>query len=206
MRILSLLLFFFSLNLAAQQELSKEEVAQFQEKMMAKANELETLQANFIQTKSMEMIADETVSRGKIYYQNPGKLKWKYTEPQDYIILFIEGKLHINDAGDKSVRNTASSKLFGKIANLIIGSVNGKLLQDNENFDISYFKENDNIIAVIIPKDEHLSQMFSEIQMQFNAEKVVEKVSLMEESGDATVIEFSEIQWNKDIPSSVFQP
>ncbi|MDX1720967.1 MAG: outer-membrane lipoprotein carrier protein LolA, partial [Salegentibacter mishustinae] len=74
------------------------------------------------------------------------------------------------------------------------------------NFDISYFKENDNIIAVIIPKDEHLSQMFSEIQMQFNAENLVGKVSLMEESGDATVIEFSEIQWNKHIPSSVFQP
>jgi outer membrane lipoprotein carrier protein len=154
----------------------------------------------------MEMIADETVSRGKLYYQNPEKLKWKYTEPQDYVIILIEGELHINDAGDKSVRNTASSKLFSKIANLLTGTISGKLLQENENFNFSYLKENENIIAVIIPRDEHLKQMFSEIHMQFNAENLVEKVSLMEESGDATVIEFSEIQWNKDIPSSVFQP
>jgi len=206
MRILSLLFLFFSLNLFAQQELSETEIAQFQGKMIAKANELKTLQANFIQTKKMEMITDETVSRGKLYYQNSEKLKWEYTEPQDYVIFLISDELHINDAGDKSVRNTASSKLFGKIAKLITGTISGKLLQDNENFNFSYFKENDKIIAVIIPKDKHLKQMLSEIQMQFNAESLVEKVSLMEESGDATVIEFSEIQWNKEIPPSVFQP
>ncbi|SKB32992.1 outer membrane lipoprotein carrier protein [Salegentibacter holothuriorum] len=206
MRILSLLFLFFSLNLFAQQEISETEIAQFQGKMIAKANELKTLQANFIQTKKMEMITDETVSRGKLYYQNSEKLKWEYTEPQDYVIFLISDELHINDAGDKSVRNIASSKLFGKIAKLITGTISGKLLQDNENFNFSYFKENDKIIAVIIPKDKHLKQIFSEIQMQFNAESLVEKVSLIEESGDATVIEFSEIQWNKEIPPSVFQP
>lgn len=206
MRILSLLLLFFSLNLAAQQKPSNEKVTQFQEKITAKTNDIETLQANFVQTKKMEMITGETVSKGQLFYKNPGKLKWKYTEPQDYVILFLEGELHINNAGDKSIRNTDSNKLFSKIANLIMGSVNGKLLQDQENFNIVYLQENENILALITPKDENLQQMFSEIQMLFNSENLVKKVILMEESGDSTIIEFSEIQLNKEIPTSVFQP
>jgi len=206
MRILKFLLLFFCLNLAAQEQLSKDEVAQFQEKMMAKANNLESLQADFQQTKKMEMITEETVSQGKLYYQKPDTLKWEYNNPQDYTILFVSGELHINDAGDKSVRNTNSNKLFGKIAKLITGSVNGKLLQDNENFDISYTRENSLISSIIIPKDKNLKAMFAEIQMQFNADDMVEKVSLIEESGDATIIEFSNVVLNKEIPSSVFQP
>ena len=206
MRILNVLLLFLSLNLVAQEELSKEEVFQFQEKMMAKANNLETLQADFQQTKKIQMITEETVSLGKLFYQNPETLNWEYKEPQDYKILFIAGELHINDAGDKSVKNTDSNKLFGKIAKLITGSVNGKLLQDNENFEISYSREKELITAIIIPKDKNLKAMFSEIQMQFNTEDMVEEVSLIEESGDATIIEFSNILLNKEIPDEVFQP
>ncbi|MBZ9729632.1 outer membrane lipoprotein carrier protein LolA [Salegentibacter sp. JZCK2] len=206
MRILNILLLFLSLNLVAQEELSKEEVTKFQEEMLAKANKLETLEADFVQTKKIEMITEESVSRGKLYYQNPEKLKWEYAEPQDYIILFIEGELHINDAGDKSVRNTNSNKLFDKIAKLITGSVNGKLLQDNENFDISFTRENDLVSALIIPKDKNLKAMFAEIHLLFNGENIVEQVNLMEESGDATIIEFSNISINRDIPATVFEP
>ena len=206
MRILNLLLLFCSFNLLAQQELSKAEIDQFREDVTAKANELETLQANFVQTKKMEMITDETVSHGKLFYQKPDKLKWEYKEPQDYVILLVGNELHINDAGDKSVRNTTSNKLFGKIAKLITGSVNGNLLDDTENFNFSYLKENNYIITSIVPKDSHLKQMFAEIQMKFNRENLVEKVSLIEESGDATVIEFKEMELNKKIPTSVFQP
>jgi outer membrane lipoprotein carrier protein len=206
MRILNLLLFFLSLNLAAQEELSKGEITQFQEEMMAKANNLETLEADFVQTKKIEMITEESISRGKLYYQNPEKLKWKFTEPQDYVILFIEGELHINNAGDKSIRNTSSNKLFAKIANLITGSVNGKLLQDNENFDISYTGKNGMISALIIPRDKNLKAMCAEIHLMFNEENILEQVSLIEETGDATLIEFSNIKINQDIPASIFKP
>lgn len=206
MRILNILLLFLSLNLCAQEELSKEEISQFQEEMLQKANQLETLEADFIQTKKIEMIRDESISRGKLYYQNPEKLKWEYSEPQDYKILFIEGELHINDAGDKSVRNTSSNKLFDKMAKLITGSVNGKLLQDNDNFDISYSRENKLISAILIPKDKNLKAMFSEIHLLFNDENIVKQVTLMEEAGDATYIEFSNIKINQDIPGSVFEP
>ncbi|WP_037321752.1 outer membrane lipoprotein carrier protein LolA [Salegentibacter sp. Hel_I_6] len=206
MRILNILLLFLSLNLVAQEELSKEEISQFQEEMLQKANELETLEADFIQTKKIEMITDESISRGKLFYQNPEKLKWEYKEPQDYKILFIEGELHINDSGDKSVRNTSSNKLFDKIAKLITGSVNGKLLLDNDNFDITYSRENKLISAIIIPKDDNLKAMFAEIHLFFNDQNIIKQVDLMEESGDATIIEFSSIKINERIADSVFEP
>ncbi|PRX47389.1 LolA family protein [Salegentibacter salegens] len=206
MRILNILFLFLSLNLAAQEELSKDEISQFQKEMLTKTKDLLTLEADFIQTKKIAMITDESVSRGKIYYQNPEKLKWEYAEPKDYVILFIEEELHIDDAGDKSVRNTSSNKLFDKIAKLITGSVNGKLLQDNENFDISYTRNNNLISALIIPKDKNLKAMFAEIHLSFNKENIVEQVDLKEEAGDMTTIEFSKIKINHEIPPTVFEP
>lgn len=206
MRILSLFLLFLSLNLAAQEQLSNPQIAEFQKEITAKANELESLEANFIQTKRMKMITGKNVSKGKLYYREPETLKWEYTTPKAYELLFISGELHINDGGEKSLRNIGSNKLFDKMAKLITGSVNGKLLQDNENFKISYTRCEGQIQALIIPKDEQLKRMFSEIHMLFNTKDLVEKVSLMEESGDATIIEFKDIKMNQSIPASIFNP
>lgn len=206
MRILNILLLFLSLNLTAQEKLSNEEKAEFQAEMMTKANNLETLEADFVQTKKMDMIMENAVSRGKLYYQNPEKLKWEYTKPLNYVIIFAEGELYINDAGNKSVRNTSSNKLFDKIAKLITGSVNGKLLQDNNNFEISFIRESDLISSVIIPKDKNLKAMFAEIHLKFDKENIVKQVSLIEETGDATIIKFNNIKINQEIPASVFRP
>ncbi|TDN89426.1 outer membrane lipoprotein carrier protein [Salegentibacter sp. 24] len=206
MRILNIFLLLLSLNLAAQKKLSKEEVLKFQEEMITSTNNLETLETDFIQIKQIEMMKEESVSRGKLYYQNPEKLKWEYTEPLEYIILYLEGDLHINDSGDKIVRNTSSNKLFDKIAKLITGSVNGKLLQNNQDFEISYTQENNLISALIVPKDKSLKAIFSEIYLLYNESNIVEKVSLKEESGDATIIEFSNIKINQNIPDTIFKP
>ncbi|SHF94929.1 outer membrane lipoprotein carrier protein [Salegentibacter echinorum] len=206
MRILSLLLLLLSLNLIAQDRLSKSQVAEFQKEITTKTNDLQSLEANFIQTKRIKMITGENISKGKLYYKAPKTLKWEYAEPKVYELLFIDGELHLKDVGEKSRRNLGSNKLFDKMAKLITGSVNGKLLQDNESFEVSYSRCEGKVQALIIPKDAQLQEMFSEIHLLFNTKKVVEKVSLMEQSGDATIIDFKDIKVNQPIPDSIFNP
>ncbi len=206
MRILNILLLFFSIGLFAQeQKLSEPEIEKFQEKVMAHASNLESLQADFTQTKSMDMMESEAQSKGKVYFKSPEILKWEYREPYDYKVLFKEGELHIDDEGEKSIEKTGSNALFEKLGKLVSGSVNGKLLQDADDFDIDYFKEGENILANIKPKDERLSRIFSEIHLQFNGQNMVKSVKLVEDSGDFTLIEFSNIQLNKEIEEGVFE-
>ena len=43
------------------------------------AHSLKSMQADFVQTKTMKMLGDKMVSNGKMYYQQSDKLHWEYT-------------------------------------------------------------------------------------------------------------------------------
>lgn len=206
MRTLNLILLLFSFALVAQEnDLSETEIEQFQEEVLFKANDLESLQADFVQTKHMKMMDDETESRGRVYFKAPQVLKWEYSEPYDYKVLFKEGQLHIDDEGQKSTENTSSNGLFEKLGKLVSGTVNGKLLEDAHNFDITYYREGAGTWARVKPKDQKLSRIFSEILLEFDSEKVIKSVKLQEDSGDYTLIQFENVRINQHIDELVFE-
>lgn len=206
MRTIKFLIFFVSVFAFAQQApLSISETASFKEDIAKRAAGLESLSGDFVQVKYMELMENEAVSEGKIYYTSPNILKWEYSSPYNYIILFKDNQLHINDNGNKSITNLRSNKLFEKLIDLISGSVNGKLLADMDNFDISFYRAGNDIAAVIIPKDSALHQMFNEIVLTFDETNMVKSVKLMERSGDYTEIEFENITINQGLKASVFE-
>lgn len=206
MRILKIFLLFLPALIVAQNsQLSDMEVKEFKQEVSKHSENLESLSSEFTQTKHMQLMEEEAVSEGKLFYRTPDVLKWEYHTPYNYKILFKEKQLHINDDGDKSVTSLRSHKMFNKLLNLISGSVNGKLLEDPENFRISYYKNGDYVQAVIVPQDDALKSMFSEIILIFNGNHVVDSVKLMEENGDFTRIQFKNISLNPQLDSSVFQ-
>ncbi len=206
MHILKILIFFISaITIAQNTALTDAELSGFKEGVASQAENLESLSGDFIQTKYIQLMEDNSVSTGKLFYKSPNILKWEYREPYNYVILFKENQLFINDEGDKSVSSLRSNKLFEKLVSLISGSVNGKLLGDPNNFDVTYFKTGKMISAVVVPKDPALKQMFHEIILVFDQEHCIDSVKLMEEEGDFTEIEFSNIKLNNDLKDSVFQ-
>lgn len=206
MRIIKILILFFSLNLLGQEtELTKAEADSFEKQMAARAKTMQSLTADFVQAKQMKMMDQEAESRGKVYFQSPDLLKWVYLSPYDYQILFRDGRLYINDEGHKSVTDTNSNKLFAKLAKLISGSVNGKLLEDCDNFRIAYFRDQGMVMARMEPKDKNIARMFEEIILMFNNDHLVKMVKLKDESGDFTRIEFSNIRVNETIEPNTFQ-
>lgn len=201
-----LAIFFFSaLSLAQENQLTRSETVHFKENVAKKAQDLQSLTSDFTQTKHIQLMQHEAVSTGKLYYKTPNVLKWEYQTPYNYLIIFRENQLFINDEGDKSVTNLQSNKLFEKLVALISGSVNGKLLADPENFEVSYLKEGNKVSAVIIPLDASLKQMFSEIILNFDKNHLINSVKLLEESGDYTKIIFRNIQLNPHLDESVFR-
>ncbi len=206
MHTLKIILFLLpALMLSQNKQLSNAEVQAFKQEVAKHAEGLETLSSEFTQTKYMQLMEDEAVSEGKLYYKNPDVLKWEYSEPYTYKILFKDGQLHLDDNGKKSVTSLRSNKLFGKLVNLISGSVNGKLLEDPDNFEVKYSRTGKYIVAAVTPVDPTIKDMFSEIILLFNGNYLVDSVKLMENSGDYTQITFSNIAINKEIEEKVFQ-
>lgn len=206
MRILKIFIILFSTMAFSQDApLSDAEKTRFMREVAVKANNLESLSSDFTQTKFIQLMEDKAVSKGKLFYKAPNILKWEYAIPYDYKILFRENQLHINDNGDKSVTNLKANKLMEKLVGLISGSVNGKLVADYENFDVSFTRNGKSISALIIPKDPAIKQMFDKIIMVFNQENILNSVRLMEEGGDYTHIDFKNIKINTPLEDSVFE-
>jgi len=206
MHILKTFIFLFSVAAIGQNTpLSEPEMKNFTQGVAIEAKNLESLSSDFVQTKYIQLMQESAVSSGKLYYKAPNVLKWEYSSPYNYMILFKENQLFINDNGDKSVTSLRSNKLFEKLVSLISGSVNGKLLADQENFDISFFRHGEKVSAVIIPRDQSLKQMFSEIILIFGKDHRLNSVQLMEEEGDYTQIDFKNIKLNQQLNPAIFE-
>lgn len=199
-----LLLFFVCYWSWAQAPLNPQEEETFINNVEAFSQETKTLKGNFIQTKELSFVEKSIKSNGDFYYKSPNLVKWEYKTPYLYSVIFKDGELLINDDGKKQQIDLSSNKLFEKLSDLIANSINGKMLLD-EGFSTHFVKQNGIVLAKMIPKEKELSDFFKAIELYFNIKNyLVEKVKLIEKSGDFTSIEFTNLKHNPSLDASVF--
>ncbi|WP_348822375.1 outer membrane lipoprotein carrier protein LolA [Flavobacterium aestuarii] len=173
---------------AQEQKMSDGEVTAFKQSVAIVSKKIKTLSTDFVQYKHLDFLSKDIETSGKMIFKEPYSLLWQYKKPYNYSIVFKNGKILINDEGKKSAVDIGSSKLFGKINKLIVGSVSGDLFDDKE-FSISYFKNKDQNIAKFIPKDATLKKYIKQIDLTFDKEDAtVIQVKLLESSADYTRI------------------
>lgn len=205
MRILKICLFLFSISMFSQNPLSKTAENNFKSSVIRKASNINSFSAEFIQVKHMKVMDDNPQSKGKVYYKSPNMLKWEYTTPYDYQVLFKDSKLYLLENGELSEVDLSGNKLFAQIGDLIAGSLNGKILEADKDFTINFYKKGNVVKARIIPNEAHISSMFKEIWLNFDENQLIKSVQLIDPSGDYTVISMKNIEINQPISPAVFQ-
>ncbi len=171
----------------------------------AVASSMKTMQCDFVQTKTIKMLNDKMVSKGKMYYQQSDKLRWEYTSPYTYTFVLNGSKVLISKGKRNDVINVDQSKFFKEIARIMMNSVVGKCLTDTKDFKTSIQTTTAEYIATLLPQQKQMKQMFQKIILHFNRQKsVVTTVELVEKNGDRTVIELKNIKTNSAINAKVF--
>ena len=201
-----MVLFNFSLLFAQERKMNTTEIEKFKKDIIADSKKIQTLTADFTQYKVMSFLEKPIVSKGKLYLQNPKAMRWNYTQPIDYNVIFNNGKIYINDEGKKSSVDLQGNKKFEKLNQLIVGSVSGNLFDTND-FVITYVKTDKSRIAKLQPKIKDVKKYIKEIQLTFySGQSTVTEVKLIEPSDDYTKILFTNKSLNKTINASVFNP
>ena len=202
-----ILLAFFHLTIFAQEsKMSNAEIENFKKDIIADSKTIQTLTTDFTQYKVMSFLDKPIVSKGKLYLQNPKAMRWNYTQPIDYNVIFNNGKIYINDEGKKSSVDLQGNKKFEKLNQLIVGSVSGNLFDTND-FIITFAKTDKSRIAKLQPKIKDVKKYIKEIQLTFySGQSTVTEVKLIEPSDDYTKILFTNKSLNKTINASVFNP
>ncbi|GAA3508331.1 outer membrane lipoprotein carrier protein LolA [Aquimarina addita] len=202
--LLFLFLIVFSTGKAQEDKMTISEVEILKKEVHKRAQELKTITSTFIQLKHIDFLSNDIKSSGDLYFKSPNIIKWSYTKPYEYSVIFKNKSLYINDAGKKSDINLTSNKIFRNLNDLIVKSVSGNMLDDPQ-FLTEFYKLDGFYVATMKPIDKTLSTLFTEIILNFNIQTfLVEKVLLVESSGDYTLIKFDNIDINNTIPDAIF--
>lgn len=199
-----LLLWHVSPILGQETSMGNGEIIGFKELVNETSRSTQTIQSDFVQYKHLDFLSNDIVTQGKMIFKSPNKVKWEYTEPFQYSIIFLEDKLLINDGGTKSNIDMGNSALFQKLNQLIVNSVKGNLFQDSD-FDMEYFKARDYYKVVFTPKDEKIKNYIATFILIFDKDQAtVQEVRMVEPSDDFTRIVFTNRKINQTVNDAVF--
>jgi outer membrane lipoprotein carrier protein len=184
-------------------EMTPTEIAVFKRKVQSKSATIKSIKTDFTQKKKMEFLENDIISNGKMLLSAAGFLKWQYTNPNKYSIIFKSNQIYINDNGTKSTANV-NQRLFKKISTLISGSIKGDIFNDAE-FSYSFYKRGSNVVVKLTTKDKTMVKYIKNIELTFPKEEVlVSEVKLIEPSGDYTLISFKNRKINVPIDKAEF--
>ena len=169
------------------------------------ASALKSMQCDFVQTKHLKMLNEDMVSQGKMYYQQPDRLRWEYTTPYSYTFLLNGSKVLLKNKHRNDVIDVNQNKLFKEIARIMMSTVVGTCLSDEKDFHVTITATQTEWVATLLPVRKDMKQLFRQIVLHFSKEKnMVSRVELIEKKGDKTLIELKNIKTNVSVPSSLF--
>ncbi|MAM23469.1 MAG: cell envelope biogenesis protein LolA [Croceibacter sp.] len=207
MRKLITLIFIFGLllsSVAQEKSMSKSEIQTFKENVKASAKSITTIKSDFTQYKHLDILSNDIETNGHMVFKSPNLVKWQYTKPFSYSVIFKEDQLLINDDGTKSNVDIGSSKLFKNLNELIISSIKGDMFIEND-FNISYLKSNTYYKATFIPKEKAILNYIAQFELLFDKTNAqVFEVKMIEPSQDYTRIVFKNRVLNTPVSNAVF--
>lgn len=201
--VLSFIIVFSIVSLIAQDK-TLENIDAFRVKFAKTADATRNISSDFVQHKHSIYFKEALVSKGMFYYDQTGKMRWEQKNPEKHIILINEEELRIWNKGKESKYNLSSNKQLAFIKLLMMGTVNGDLLNSSK-FDVSYFYNEVHYKLVLVPKDKKMRNMFSEIQLFFDKKNIrLAEMKMIESEGDFTTIQFINAIFNSQISQTTF--
>ena len=178
---------------------------QFSENLKSFNRETTTLVSDFRQVKHLDILSEDIVTYGKFYFKKEDKLKWEYSDPFEYTIIFNGNEIMIRDENRESRYNTESNQMFRQISRLMSNVIRGEIMEEEEEFSTGYFENKLEYLVILTPKTEQYRQFFQQIEIYLGrADLLVKKLKFIEQSEDNTLIEFSNEKRNEPIPDTVF--
>lgn len=164
-----------------------------------------SLSCSFTQTKNLSLLKDKMISEGKMLYKSPGKLRWEYTQPYKYQLIFNGAKVYVANRNRKDVIDTKSNKIFREVARIMMETVTGNALSNVNDFNKEVSKEGSQYLVTLFPKKKEMKQMFSKIVLHFTKTGYsISEIDLYEKNGDRTNIRLKNVVTNSTINESLF--
>jgi outer membrane lipoprotein-sorting protein len=176
------------------------------EALRKNATQIKTIQADFIQTKSMKILAKPLISEGRFYYAAPDSFRWEYLKPLKSIVINHKGqtKRYIYSGG-KMVEDESGGAQAMKIILSEINSWMSGNFDQNPSFKAT-LKEDTYTQITLTPVGQNMDGMLQKVIITVSKkDAAVKSVKIIESETSSTIIDLKNTQTNKSIPESIFQ-
>ena len=206
-KIICIIILFYSIcgNIFSQtgRRLSESERQVFEQKIIEHSKKIKTLQCSFLQERTSTLVAEKDVTKGVLLYQSPTMLRWEYTEPTpSTLILNGNNAVLFNQDGNRM----GNERMLQQLGSIIISMINGSGIAQNRQFSSEFFEiDNSQMLVVLTPAQRRLRDFYNKIELRIDLKTMLaDSITLVESSGDKTVIILTNIVLNEEIPQSKF--
>ena len=180
------------------------DAAAFRQQFTKAAQATQSIQCDFVQEKNLSMLSDKIVSTGKFWFKRENKVRMEYEKPSYYLLVINGSNIKTKDGQKENKVSAKSNKMFEQINQMMIDCVQGTAL-DNKSFTTRVFENAQSYLVELIPTVKSLQGIFKNITLTVDKKDYsVNKMDMLEQSGDNTIINFLHKQMNINIPDAVF--
>lgn len=184
--------------------LPMEDVEAFRSSMISASANTLSIASDFEQMKHLSFLEEDVKSQGIFYFQKENKLRWEYSQPFFYLIIFNNDTVVIQDENKTNVYDAASGKMFRQINEIMLSMVSGSILE-SDDFEFEYYENSSSYKLELSPLDENMKEFLSKIRLFINKKDMtVDELLMLEKSGDYTQIRFINKHLNEEIPQHTF--
>lgn len=183
-------------------EIKEETLRQMLEEITKVSGQIETLECRFLQQKTISVLAETAEAEGKMYYQKPDQMRWEYVKPDTFYFV-IDGNKSVMKKNGETDRG-GSARIFGEIAKMILATISGRQLVDEERFIPSYSGNQEIFRISLLPKNRRMLQMISLLVMEFDIKEYAIRSVEMRQGEDVTRIEFKDKKVNGKLDERLF--
>jgi outer membrane lipoprotein-sorting protein len=171
---------------------------------------IKTIEASFVQTRTLKILSHPLVSRGIMAYRRPNELRWEYRSPLQTLLVVRAGNLRrlIKHGGvwvaDASAKLEAMKIVLGEINLWLDGNFSSSRTFRPE---LRPAQPGQPARVELHPVDPSLGKIISRIIITF-AERpgTVNAIDILEEGEGVTHITFEDAQFDRAIPDEQFEP
>lgn len=180
------------------------DMAAFKIQFAAAAKQTQSVKADFVQEKNLSLLSEKITSKGKFWFKKDNLVRMEYNQPFQYLVVINKNNVLVKDGQKENKISTKSNKLFQQINRMMVDCVQGTALS-NPDFTVTAFENAGAWLVALTPVVKGMKDYFKNINIVLSKKDYsVNKLEMFEQSGDNTIISFTNKELNASIADTLF--
>lgn len=155
---------------------------------------IEGMACTFVQTKESSMLRESLVSRGKMYFRAPDKVRWEYVSPASGAFVMDGDQAVFTSDGKARRLDLSKNRMFRLMSGIMMPGLSGSPFVSDGNFTVETEESGDFLEVVMVPVKKDMMKFVDRIRLRLRkSDYVAVTVEMSEPGGDSTRIEFDDI-------------